>query len=404
MDEAVERVKVDSLKPYEGNPRVGDVSAIAESLRVNGQYRPLVVRYETREILAGNHTWRAAKSLGWSDVAVSYLHELTDEQARRIVLADNRYSDLATYDEQALADLLGTFTDFAGTGYEQANLDALLGSLGASDAPVALTDVDDVPELPEVAQSRLGDVWQLGPHRLLVGDSTLDLDLLMQGDEAHMVFTDPPWNVNYGDVPKGNPMGYKARKILNDNQGQAFDQFCDAFSLQLKANSRPGAPIYLVMSAQEWPVVDESLRSAGFHWSSTIIWAKDRLVLSRKDYHTQYEPIWYGWNDSAARLVPVEDRKQSDLWEIARPARSELHPTTKPVELIARAVRNSSLPGDIVLDTFGGSGSTLIACHREKRVARLVELDPKYADVILRRYMEHTGDTPTKLDGTRFNG
>lgn len=402
--EQVWNLPIESLTPFPGNARVGDVGMIAESLRVNGQFRPIVVREGTNEILAGNHTWKAAQSLGWSTIKAT-LVACDDETARRIVLADNRANDLAGYNDALLADLLGSLSSFEGTGFSQDDLATLIASLTPSGAPVALTDVDDVPEAPEVAQSVLGQVWSLGPHRLLVGDSTGDLTPLMQGDQAHLVFTDPPWNVNYGDVPKGNPMGYKTRKILNDNQGQGFADFCQAFSDQLKIHSLPGAPIYLVMSAQEWPVIDEALRVAGFHWSSTLIWAKDRLVLSRKDYHTQYEPIWYGWNDSAPRLVPVEDRKQSDLWEIARPSRSDLHPTTKPVELVARAVSNSSQRGDIVLDAFGGSGSTLIACHQTGRVARLVELDPRYADVILRRWMEHTGDVPyVEATGQKFDG
>lgn len=404
LDESIEQVDIDSLIPYAKNPRVGDVSALAESLRVNGQYRPLVVRKDTREILAGNHTWKAAKSLGWSTVAVSWLWEITDEEAARIVLADNRYSDMATYDFGALAELLSTLEGFEGTGYTPEAVDELLASLTVSGEPTALTDPDDIPEPPQTPQSRLGDVWSLGRHRLWVGDSTADLGDLMQGDQAHMVFTDPPWNVNYGAVKKGNAQGYKPRTILNDNQGTAFDEFCDGFSTQLKAHSRPGAPLYLVMSAQEWPVIHASLLAAGFHWSSTIIWAKDQLVLSRKDYHTQYEPIWYGWNDSAARLVPVEDRKQSDLWAIPRPKRSDLHPTTKPVELVARAISNSTRAGDIVLDAFGGSGSTLIACHQTGRTARLVELDPIYADVILQRYMEHTGEVPLNQNGEQFRG
>jgi DNA modification methylase len=402
LDSSVHLVDIDTLTPYGKNPRIGNVEAIAESLTTNGQFRALVVRYDTHEILAGNHTWKAAKHLGWERIAITYVRDVTDEEAARIVLADNRYSDMAGYDDAALAELLGTLPDLGGTGYTEADLNALWAALSDPDEPTALTDADYVPEAPEAPQSRLGDVWHLGPHRLFVGDSTGDLRPLMGDDQAHLVFTDPPWNVNYGDVPKGNAQGYKVRKILNDNQGQAFDEFCDGFSTQLKAFSMPGAPIYVVMSAQEWPVVDKSLRDAGFHWSSTVIWAKDRLVLSRKDYHTQYEPIWYGWNDSAARLAPVQDRKQSDLWEIARPSRSELHPTTKPVELVARAVINSSKAGDLVLDAFGGSGSTLIACHQTKRVARLVELDPKYADVILQRYMEHTGVTPTNQDGQPF--
>lgn len=387
-------VAIDSLKPFEGNPRRGNVAMIAESLTANGQYRPVVVRKGTNEILAGNHTWQAAKSLGWNELWVAFV-DVDDETAKRIVLVDNRANDSAYYDEAALVHLLSALTDFTGTGYSPGDVDDLLASLRSAEEPTALTDPDDVPEPPETPQSRLGQVWSLGPHRLLVGDAVGDLDDLMQDKPAQLVFTDPPWNVNYGDQKEGNIQNYKPRKILNDNLGEAFGEFCQGFSERLKHYSQPGAPIYLVMSAQEWPVIHAALSDAGFHWSSTIIWAKDKLVLSRKDYHTQYEPIWYGWNDSAARLQPVVDRKQSDLWQIDRPKRSDLHPTTKPVELVARAVNNSSQIGDIVLDPFAGSGSTLIACHHTHRIARLVELDPKYADVILRRYMEHTGDTPT---------
>lgn len=402
LGQSVDQVDIDSLCPYSANPRVGDVSAIADSLLTNGQFRPLVVRKETREILAGNHTWKAAKSLGWPKVAVAYVWDLTDEEAARIVLADNRYSDLATYDPQALAALLTGMSDLNGTGHAPSDLDALLASLSVLAEPTTLTDPDDVPALPATPQSVLGDVWSLGPHRLLVGDSTGDLTPLMGDDQAHLIVTDPPWNVNYGAVKKGNAQGYKPRKILNDNMGTGFEQFMVDSATSLRMWSRAGAPIYLFMSAQEWPLIDKALRDAAFHWSSTIIWAKDTLVLSRKDYHTQYEPVWYGWNDGGARLSPVVDRKQSDLWECPRPKRSDLHPTTKPTALIARAIRNSSQTGDIVLDTFGGSGSTLIACHGERRTARLVELDPHYADVILRRYMEHTGDTPTNQNGHLF--
>jgi DNA modification methylase len=179
---------------------------------------------------------------------------------------------------------------------------------------------------------------------------------------------------------------------MNDHmEAGQWNDFVKGFCVNLKSYSKPGAPIYLVMSAQEWPVIDLNLREAGFHWSSTIIWAKDRLVLSRKDYHTQYEPIWYGWNDSAARLVEVADRKQTDLWQIERPSKSELHPTTKPIELITKALHNSSKVGDIVLDAFGGSGSTLIGAEKTKRNCRMIELDPKYCDVIIERWEKLTG-------------
>jgi DNA modification methylase len=252
-----------------------------------------------------------------------------------------------------------------------------------------------VPEVPEEPITKLGDVWILGNHRLMCGDSTsIDaVDKLMAGDKASLVFTDPPWNVAYGTNLANNAQGYKQRTILNDNfsSTKEWEQFLSGVTASIISVTNKGCPIYCVMGASEWPAIDKALRDAGFHWSSTIIWAKDTLVLSRKDYHTQYEPIWYGWKNDGARICAVEDRKQSDLWECKRPKRSELHPTTKPVELIERAVLNSSHEKTVVFEPFGGSGSTLIACEKINRHARVMELDPKYCDVIIKRWEEFTG-------------
>lgn len=398
LDESIHHVNVDDLKPYEKNPRVGDVAAIAESLRVNGQFRPLVVRYDTKEILAGNHTWKAAKSLGWATVAVSYLWEVTDEEAARIVLADNRYSDLATYDPHALAAMLTGLTDLNGTGYEPSDVDALLASLEALAEPTALTDPDDVPEPPEAPQSRLGDVWALGPHRLLVGDSTESLEPLMQGELADLVLTDPPYNV----AIEG---GTKDRLTI------ANDKLLDSdFSALLKGafgqaldSARPGAPIYVFHADSERVAFETAAADVGWSIRQNLVWVKSSLVLSRQDYHWRHEPILYGWKLGAAHSWHA-DRKQTTVIEWERPARNAEHPTMKPVGLVAYLIGNSTKAGDVVLDSFGGAGSTLIACHGTNRKARLVELDPRYADVILRRYMEHTGVTPTNQHGDKFNG
>lgn len=262
--------------------------------------------------------------------------------------------------------------------------------------------VDLADQLQEKWQVKPGDLWVCGDHRIICGDST-DPEViarLMGGNLAHLSFTDPPWNVNYGaNLNKGNAQGYKVRKIENDNLGDKFREFCDKFMASLSAGLLPGAPIYLKMSAQEWPVIDVAIRAAGFHWSSTIIWNKDRLVLSRKDYHTQYEPLWYGWKEGAGRLTPVEDRKQSDVWNIDRPSSSEEHPTMTPVPLVVRAIENSSRPTNIVLDIFLGSGTTLIACEGTGRVCRGVEKDKKYIAVSLERWSMQTGQTPV-LEGT----
>lgn len=265
-------------------------------------------------------------------------------------------------------------------------------------------DPDHVPEPPVHPTAVKGDLYLLGPHRLLCGDSVAvtDVERLMNGEKADLVFTDPPWNVNYG--ANKNPAGWsgKNRQIMNDHmEPDDWLAFLNGIAASLALSTKPGCPLYCVMSAQEWPVIDKSLREAGFHWSSTIIWAKDRMVLSRKDYHTQYEPIWYGWNDQGPRLAPLEDRTQTDLWQINRPSVSDLHPTTKPIDLIARAVKNSSKEGGLVLDLFGGSGSTLIAAQATNRRCFAMELDPKYVDVIVRRWEGVTGQKAVRaVEGT----
>ena len=267
-------------------------------------------------------------------------------------------------------------------------------------------EADEPVEVQEQAISAHGDIWLLGKHRLMCGDSTKQecVSILMDGDKADMAFTDPPWNVNYGAVREGNPQGWKPRTILNDFMGtEDFKEFMyKAFSC-LNFAQKDGAMTYVVMSAQEWGNMMLTLAQNEFHWSSTIIWNKDSLVLSRKDYHTKYEPIWYGWKEGS-RLCPLEDRKQSDVWDIDRPKKSEEHPTMKPVELVARAITNSSQQGDIVIDLFGGSGTTLIASEETGRSCRMMELDPRYVDVIVKRYIGVTAKTDVVLlrDGQRI--
>lgn len=369
-----------------------NLDAIKASLTKFGQRKPIVINHKG-VVLAGNGTVEAAKDLGWDHIDVAVVPADWDEAtARAYALADNRTAELAEWDENVLAkqllELLDEDFDIEAIGFEMPE-------------PEIEPEPDDAPTIEEVEhRTKLGQLWKLGDHLLYCGDSTEEATFtrLMGDEKAHLIWTDPPWNVNYGAVDEGNAMGYKSRTIMNDhmNEGQ-WDEFVQQFCQTLKDYSEPGAPIYLVMSAQEWPVIDRNLREVGFHWSSTVIWAKDRLVLSRKDYHTQYEPIWYGWNADAARLAVVEDRKQSDLWEIERPSRSELHPTMKPIELVQKSIVNSSKPGNIVLDSFGGSGSTLIACEQTNRKCRMVELDPQYCDVIIARWEKFSGKTAELL-------
>lgn len=389
---ALMEVPIEKLSEHPDNPRkisaekLADLKRSIQSIPEMLYKRPLVVvtHGEGYRVLGGNQRLRALRELGYEAVPVMLADELTEEQQREFIVKDN--VGFGEWDWDALAN--GWDTD----QLQDWGMD-LPVDFGA-ETNEGLTNPDEVPEVPKVPVTVLGDVWVMGKHRLMCGDSCLanDVARLMERQLADMLFTDPPWNVNYGAVEQGNAQGYKVRTIINDHMTpDKWAAFVGGFTEQFRAATKPGAPAYVVMSAQEWPIVDGAIRSVGFHWSSTIIWVKDSLVLSRKDYHTRYEPIWYGWNEAAPRIVHVTDRKQDDVWEINRPKVSELHPTTKPVELIERALKNSSHSGAIVLDLFGGSGSTLIACEAQGREARLMELDPKYADVIVKRWQDFTG-------------
>jgi DNA modification methylase len=225
----------------------------------------------------------------------------------------------------------------------------------------------------------------------------------MNGQKADMVFTDPPWNVNYGAVKEGNPMGYKPRTILNDSMSTSdFKDFMGSAFAMMAMHSKKGCPTYVVMSAQEWGNLMLALHENDYHWSSTIIWNKSHLVMSRKDYHTKYEPIWYGWLDGAPRLCPLIDRKQSDVWDIDRPTKSELHPTTKPIALIEIALKNSSKTGNLIFELFTGSGSTMVASHQLKRKCYGMELDPKYCQVIVDRMIKLDPTLEVKRNGQPY--
>jgi DNA modification methylase len=392
-------VPIESLHEDPANARVKhDVGRIAASLKAYGQRKPIVVnRLQNGKIEAGNGTFRAAQSLSWSHIAVVYVED-DPATAAAFGIADNRVGEFSEWDEDVLREITNSTGDLF-TGFEAAELDDLVGVSTATQTSVEDpgADPDRAEELLAKWQVHLGQVWRLGSHRIMCGDSRLLSQgrRLMGDDLAHLIWSDPPWNVNYGGgVDADNAQGYKTRTMNNDNLGKDFPAFVRDFVSAMREFSLPGAPVYVVMGAQEWPVIDYWLREKGFHWSSTIVWAKDQLVLSRKDYHTQYEPMWYGWHEGAARLVEVEDRKQSDVWFIDRPKKSEEHPTMKPLELVERSLKNSSKPGDIVLDLFAGSGTTLMACERLGRVCRTMDNDPKYVSVVLERWSIAAGETP----------
>lgn len=370
---------------------------VAESLRECGAGRSILADRDG-VVIAGNKTLEAAQELGLpvrvvdtagDELVVVRRTDLALEDgglARRLAYLDNRSSELGLdWDaEQILADLEAGL-DLNGV-FEEAELNRMLEELRLPEAvedPGA--DLDRADELQEKWQVEHGQIWAVGDHRVMCGDCTEagDVGRLLDGEGAHICWTDPPWNVAYGESG-ANPR-WRQRTIANDNLGTEFPGFARKFCRTIADSIEPGAPLYMAMSAQEWPTIHTALTAAGFHWSSTIIWVKDQPVLSRKDYHTRFEPIWYGWRLGARRRVPLLDRSQNDVWEFPRPARSEEHPTMKPVELVARALKNSSFVGDRVFEPFLGSGTTAVAAEQTGRICYAMELEPKYVAVTLER-------------------
>jgi site-specific DNA-methyltransferase (adenine-specific) len=397
-------VPLDTLRPYARNPRRGDVATIVESLRANGQYRPIVVRSSTREVLAGNHTLAAARELGWSEIAATFV-DVDDEQAARIVLVDNRANDVAGYDEAELAELLRGLPDLEGTGYDQAALDALV--YGLEQAPAQAPDgIDELPDAQPIA--RLGDVFVLGPHRVVCGDATDPeaVAALMVRERAQAMWTDPPYGVEYVGKTRD------ALRIVNDGSDGLEQLLTDAWPSALAA-LEPGSPVYVAHSDTRRVTFETTLTGAGFLIRQNLIWVKDVLVLGHSDYQYRHEPILaaevpshepvlYGFAGAKpgrlGRGGPwwFGPNSATTVFEVPKPPRNAVHPTMKPVQLICDMLANSVRPGWRVLDLFGGSGSTLMACEVHGAAARLVELDPRFVDVICARWQKHTGQLPLR--------
>lgn len=393
LADKIEQWPTAKLLPYARNARThseDQVAQIAASIAEFGFTNPILAGSDGI-IVAGHGRLAAAQKLGLEIVPVVVLDHLTPTQRRALVIADNRIAENADWDLDVLRIELEAL-QLEGFDLDITGFDAdALADLIAGDEPDfdGQTDEDAVPEVVETPISRPGDVWIMGQHRLLCGDATVveSYDRLMQGGAADMVFTDPPYNVNYANSAKDKMRG-KDRAILNDNLGEGFYDFLLTALTPTVAHCR-GA-IYVAMSSSELDTLQSAFRAAGGHWSTFIIWAKNTFTLGRADYQRQYEPILYGWPEGAQRHW-CGDRDQGDVWSIKKPQKNDLHPTMKPVELVERAIRNSSRPGNVVLDPFGGSGTTLIAAEKSGRIARLIELDPKYVDVIVRRWEEFTG-------------
>lgn len=392
MADRIEIWPTDKLVPYDKNPRTHSteqVSQIAASIAEFGFLNPILVDM-TAGIIAGHGRLQAAKQLGLAQVPVVVLDHLTDSQKRAYVIADNKLALNAGWDDDLLrtemAALAAENFDMPVIGFSDDELAALLAEPNVAEGN---TDEDAVPEVPETPVSKPGDLWRLGNHLLLCGDSTVlaNVERVLDGALADMVFTDPPYNVDYGNSAKDKQRGTN-RTIMNDNLGDSFEKFLYDASVNMLTVCK-GA-LYICMSSSELHTLQKAFIEAGGKWSTFVIWAKNTFTLGRADYQRQYEPILYGWKHGIDHFW-CGARNQGDVWFVNKPVRNELHPTMKPVELVERAINNSSKSRDIVLDCFGGSGTTLIACEKLNRQCRIIELDPKYADVIVKRWEEFTG-------------
>jgi DNA modification methylase len=389
-----ERLPASKLAPAAYNPRLdlkpGDPSyeKLLRSLEEFGYVEIIVWNKRTGHIVSGHQRFKVLRQLGYEEVECVVV-DIDPEREKILNISLNKIR--GDWDIPKLTDLLKNLEERGYgldiTGFELEEAHELYNKLQRKMGKIVEDNFDAEAEAEQIETpiTRPGDLWLIGKHRLLCGDSTdaAQIERLMGGAKAKMCFTDPPWNVDYGGAAHPN---WKKRSIKNDNMSsEEFYAFLlSAFNV-MAGVSEPGSVTYIAMSAQEWGSLMHVMREAGYHWSSTIIWAKDSFVLSRKDFNTQYEPLWYGWREGAARLCKPEEHNLTDLWQIPRPKKSPDHPTTKPIALAGKAILYSSRIGDPVLDLFGGSGTTLLACEQSDRVCYMAELDEKYCDVICRR-------------------
>ncbi len=386
---------IESLIAYARNPRKNDhaVEQMAGVIREFG-FRIPIIAMSTGDVIDGHLRLKAAQHLGLETVPVLLADDLTPAQIKAFRLLANRSATWADWDDALLglelAELQDAGFDLALTGFTEDEWDKLIAG---DEGTEGLTDEDAVPEVADDSVSQPGDVWLLGEHKLICGDATKaeDYQALLGEELADMTVTDPPYNVNYANTAKDKMRGTN-RPILNDNMGDGFAGFLLLACQNILAVTK-GA-VYIAMSSSELDTLQSAFRAAGGKWSTFVIWAKNTFTMGRADYQRQYEPILYGWKDGAQHYW-CGARDQGDVWQIKKPHKNDLHPTMKPVELMERAVRNSSKTRDIVLDPFGGSGTTLIACEKSGRRARLMELDPKYVDVVVRRWESFAGKQAT---------
>ena len=408
----VEQMPIADLHPDPGNPRrieEDELAALTRSIATFGVVDPVLARRGDRRVIAGHQRLVAARRAGLTTVPVILL-DLPVEDARLLNVALNQIG--GEWDADLLARLLIDLRatadrDLTLSGFAEADLQDLLTRFDQREkrARPERFDLDEALAAVDREASGIapGAGWQLGAHRLFRGDATdaAFVARCLDDGPAALVFTDPPYNVAYG-AHGGRAPDAPARRLVNDAlPAEAWERFCRAWAASLTANV--AGALYVCMSSKEWPLVCRALAEAGAHWSDTIIWAKDRFTLGRADYQRQYEPIWYGWPDGSQRHW-AGGRDQGDVWQIPRPDASPLHPTQKPLELVERAIENSSTPGDTVLDPFCGAGTTLIACERTGRRGVGVEIDPRYVAATIARWEAFTGTAAVPLEAVEAAG
>lgn len=368
---------IEEIKMYENNPRNNDgaVEYVANSIKEFGFKVPIVLD-KNNVIVAGHTRYKAAKLLNITEIPCIIADDLSDEQVKAFRLIDNKAAELASWDIDLLNLELENIKD----------IDMELFDFQISNILDNVVDDEYEVELPEDPKTKTGNIYKLGNHYLMCGDSTNtdDVKKLMNNQLADLIVTDPPYNVNYVGKTGDN------LKIMNDNmENNQFYSFLESAFINLYESIKDGGSIYVFHADTEGLNFRKAMMSSGFKLAECLVWVKNAFVMGRQDYHWKHEPVLYGWKPGASHYF-INDRSQSTVLEFDKPIRNEEHPTMKPIDLIAYLINNSSKKDEIVLDLFGGSGTTMIACEQTNRKAFIMELDPRYCDVIVDRWEKFT--------------
>lgn len=388
----VQQVKIEKVKPYDKNPRKNKaaVDYVANSIKEFGFQQPIVVDKDM-VVIAGHTRLKAAKKLKLKEVPVVIADNLTEEQVKAYRLADNKTAEKAEWDFDLLTDELLSLQELD-FDMEQFGFDFDFG-----EDEEAVEDDNWEADVPEEPISKRGDIWVLGRHRLMCGDSTdaADVALLMDGNKADMLLTDPPYNVDY----TGKASELETRKIENDKmEDSAFQDFLTSAFENAAENMKAGGVFYIWHADSEGLNFRVACKKAGFQVRQCLIliWNKNAMVMGRQDYQWKHEPCLYGWKDGASHLW-ASDRKQTTVLEFEKPQKNNLHPTMKPIKLFDYQIKNNTKGDDIVLDLFGGSGTTIMAAEQNGRRGFVMEYDPKFVDVIVDRWEQFTGMKAKKI-------